>query len=127
MGLKLLLYAVFFLCSFSFSFRQLGPRFGLRMRADLPPSSIDVLAPRYRYRYASRVAYDGTSFKGWQDVQDAKLRTIQGTLNDALSRRFNTSVKVTGASRTDKGVHSRGQVLYVKNNIYSTQLMPLPP
>ncbi len=63
-----------------------------------------------RLRYRARVAYDGSSFKGWQ-VQ-AKGRTVQGEIESTLSKRFNRIVKIVGAGRTDSGVHARGQAFH---------------
>jgi tRNA pseudouridine38-40 synthase len=55
------------------------------------------------------VEYDGTAFFGFQ-VQ-AQGRTIGGELEAALSRLLEEPVKITGAGRTDTGVHASGQVI----------------
>ena len=52
--------------------------------------------------------YDGTAYHGWQ-VQPGLL-TIQGVLQDLLARLAGRPVQVTGAGRTDAGVHACGQV-----------------
>jgi tRNA pseudouridine38-40 synthase len=52
--------------------------------------------------------YEGTAYHGWQ-VQPGLL-TIQGILQAALARIAGTPVQVTGAGRTDAGVHALGQV-----------------
>lgn len=54
------------------------------------------------------VAYDGTNYKGWQ-VQPNGI-TIEEVLNRKLSELLGEDVVVTGASRTDSGVHSLGNV-----------------
>jgi len=55
------------------------------------------------------LSYDGTDYHGWQ-VQ-AGARTVQGTLVETARRRFGADTRVTGASRTDAGVHALGQVV----------------
>lgn len=54
------------------------------------------------------VAYDGTNYCGWQ-IQPNGV-TIEEKLNTALSQLFGEDIRVTGASRTDAGVHSLGNV-----------------
>ena len=53
--------------------------------------------------------YDGTDYAGFQWQPD--VPTIQSELQDALSHVLQESVAVTGASRTDSGVHALGQVV----------------
>lgn len=54
------------------------------------------------------VEYDGTDLCGWQ--RQANGPTVQAHLEDALARLLTHDVTVIGASRTDAGVHARGQV-----------------
>ena len=54
------------------------------------------------------VAYDGTNYHGWQ-VQPGVV-TIESGLNEALTELFGEEIAVIGASRTDSGVHARGNV-----------------
>jgi len=66
-------------------------------------------------RYKLLIAYDGSAFHGWQKQEppDAPvLRTVQGVIHDALQRLFKQPINLVGASRTDSGVHARGQVAH---------------
>jgi tRNA pseudouridine38-40 synthase len=57
------------------------------------------------YRYFLRLSFNGESFHGWQSQHNAP--SIQSTLRDALTVIFREPVVVTGAGRTDAGVHAR--------------------
>ena len=54
------------------------------------------------------VAYEGTNYCGWQ-IQPTGI-TIEEVLNETLSSLLGEKITVTGASRTDAGVHSLGNV-----------------
>lgn len=57
------------------------------------------------------LSYDGAPFSGWA-VQPG-LRTVQGTVEDALAILLRRPARVTVAGRTDAGVHARGQVCHL--------------
>ncbi|HAU31819.1 MAG: tRNA pseudouridine synthase A [Desulfotomaculum sp. 46_296] len=57
------------------------------------------------------VAYDGTNYHGFQKQYNTGLLTIQEVLENVLFRLAESEIKVTGAARTDAGVHARGQVV----------------
>ncbi len=61
-------------------------------------------------RIALGVEYDGTAFSGWQTQPDA--RSVQQTLEAALSRVADHPVRVHCAGRTDAGVHALEQVVH---------------
>ncbi len=60
------------------------------------------------------VAYDGTNYHGWQIQPNAV--TIEEKLNIALSTLLQEEIQVIGASRTDAGVHARGNVCVFDTN-----------
>jgi tRNA pseudouridine38-40 synthase len=62
-------------------------------------------------RYFFRVEYDGTGYGGWQEQTNAK--SIQQTLGDAFTTVTRSPCAVTGAGRTDAGVHARAQGAHV--------------
>jgi len=61
-------------------------------------------------RYRAVLAYDGTDYFGFQR-QAGDTPTIQGTVEAALRQVTQQEVTVTGAGRTDTGVHATGQVI----------------
>jgi len=54
------------------------------------------------------IEYDGTDYKGWQIQSNAK--TVQDELTNSLQSIIGNDVTLTGAGRTDSGVHAMGQV-----------------
>ena len=55
------------------------------------------------------LCYDGTRYKGWQRLPGVE-NTIQGKLEQALSRILEEPIEVSGSGRTDAGAHALGQV-----------------
>tara|TARA_Y100001970_G_scaffold124152_1_gene153786 strand:- start:157 stop:897 length:741 start_codon:yes stop_codon:yes gene_type:complete len=56
------------------------------------------------FRYQILIEYVGTNFRGWQ-VQ-TKGKTIQGLIEDKISKLLKEKIIVFGAGRLDKGVHA---------------------
>ncbi|HET7451686.1 MAG TPA: tRNA pseudouridine(38-40) synthase TruA [Thermoanaerobaculia bacterium] len=59
--------------------------------------------------YKLIVEYDGTRYRGWQTQKNTD-RTVAAVLDRAASDLFGEPVRMTGAGRTDAGVHALGQV-----------------
>ncbi|MBV8660975.1 MAG: tRNA pseudouridine(38-40) synthase TruA [Candidatus Dependentiae bacterium] len=58
--------------------------------------------------YKMVVAYDGTAYHGWQRQPDAI--TVVQVLEETFKSVFKQKISISGASRTDAGVHALGQV-----------------
>jgi tRNA pseudouridine38-40 synthase len=61
-------------------------------------------------RYFLRVEYDGTIFGGWQNQPN--VVSVQEVLEKALSVALRKQVQITGAGRTDAGVHATAQAVH---------------
>ena len=64
------------------------------------------------HHYRVVISYNGGNYCGWQDLGDEENKaTVQGTITQALRKICKyASCSVSGASRTDAGVHAQGQV-----------------
>lgn len=73
------------------------------MNANVSPGSQSLI------KMALIVEYDGTNYQGFQWQPEAP--TIQGELEKAIYKVTQEKVRVLAASRTDTGVHAKGQVV----------------
>ena len=64
------------------------------------------------HHYQVVISYSGSNYYGWQDLGDEENKaTVQGTITQALRKICKyADCSVSGASRTDAGVHAQGQV-----------------
>jgi len=62
------------------------------------------------------IEYVGTNYFGFQiqEKKNTKEITIQGVLEEALTKFFGQKIRIVYASRTDRGVHARGQIINFK-------------
>lgn len=56
-------------------------------------------------RYFLKLSYNGASFHGWQSQPNAI--SVQETIEQAISLIFRENIRITGAGRTDTGVHAK--------------------
>ncbi|MES1242849.1 MAG: tRNA pseudouridine(38-40) synthase TruA [Acidobacteriota bacterium] len=70
-------------------------------------------------RYRLTISYRGTRYAGWQRQDNAV--SVQQVVEEAVAKLAGLPIRVTGASRTDAGVHARGQVAHLDLE------RPLPP
>jgi len=75
-------------------------------------------------RYKVKIEYDGTPFVGWQFQKNGL--SIQKVLQEAIFLFSQERVIITGAGRTDSGVHALSQVAHfdLKKNISKKKILP---
>ena len=61
-----------------------------------------------------QLSYDGAAYHGWQKQPNA--RSVQQTLQEALSMLLQTDIEVVGAGRTDAGVSARMMVAHFETS-----------
>ncbi len=66
-------------------------------------------------KVALSVSYNGAPYHGWQ-YQKENVQTVQGLLEDALSKIANSPIRVGCAGRTDAGVHATNQIVEFSTN-----------
>ena len=64
-----------------------------------------------RYNVRLLIAYDGSEFLGWQKTGKGTGRTVEETVERVLEKILQHPVNLQAASRTDRGVHAKGQVV----------------
>ena len=69
--------------------------------------------------YRIKIQYDGSRYRGWQRQQGEK-NTIQGRIEQVLSKQMEFPVTIDGAGRTDAGVHAKEQVANFRLNTEKT-------
>jgi tRNA pseudouridine38-40 synthase len=68
-------------------------------------------------RYKLTIAYDGTTYCGWQ-VQPNGI-AVQQVIEGALEKLTGQPIKLHGSGRTDRGVHARGQVAHCDVGVFT--------
>lgn len=56
-----------------------------------------------------KIQYDGSRYLGWQRLGNSNM-TIQGKIEDVISKMTGEDITIVGSGRTDAGVHARGQI-----------------
>jgi tRNA pseudouridine38-40 synthase len=59
------------------------------------------------FNYLIKIEYEGTNFVGWQSQKNGK--SIQDSIEKSLKKVLKAKIRITGAGRTDKGVHAYSQ------------------
>ena len=63
------------------------------------------------HKYKAIIEYDGTNYCGMQKQKEIK-NTIQGIVENAISKFANTTIEIDYSGRTDSGVHAIAQVIH---------------
>jgi len=66
------------------------------------------------FRYFLRLSYEGTAYSGWQIQPSAK--SVQQTIEIALSKYLKQKISIVGCGRTDTGVHARSYYAHFEIN-----------
>lgn len=66
-------------------------------------------------RYFVEISFKGTNYHGWQ-IQPNAI-TVQETIEQAFYKIFQKSIPITGAGRTDTGVHARSYIFHFDTEI----------
>ena len=69
-------------------------------------------------RYFIQLSYNGSAYHGWQIQPNAS--SVQETLQKALSVLLNSELKITGAGRTDTGVHASQMFAHFDTDVVVT-------
>ncbi len=62
-------------------------------------------------RWKITIEYDGTDYHGWQRQEDS-IPSIQHAIETAITKFCGQDITITGAGRTDAGVHAYGQIAH---------------
>ncbi len=65
------------------------------------------------YSYKCITTYNGTKYNGWQK-QGNTTNTIQGKIEDTITKMLDENIEISGSGRTDAGVHALNQVFNFK-------------
>jgi len=65
-------------------------------------------------RFLIELSFKGTNYHGWQKQSNAN--TVQSEIDTALSVICQVPIEVTGAGRTDAGVHAKQMYAHFDNN-----------
>ena len=73
-------------------------------------------------RYQILVEYAGSNFRGWQ-VQK-KGKTVQGLIQEKISKLLKDKIIICGAGRLDSGVHAKEQSAHFDSVSYTHLTLP---